>query len=217
MYLSADRSVAVWRCESEISQGRLGGRDGSNACTLIAIVLGRMFCRNESQLSVAFKKGTSPLKTSWLHALVNAIVDGNTIYDKHISLKSPCYLDVETACSLAESELKVARISEPLPVWFNSDFEDAPLATVEYQLLLFSLNEGRKCTILTSNGKSSVILSEGMGKLLLIDTHNDVLSNCGSKVVMGNVQQVSQFLKSEVYKFPENQRYGVLTQIEFLP
>ena len=64
---------------------------------------------------------------------------------------------------------------------------------------------------------SRVILSEGTGKLLLIDTHNDVLSNCGSKVVMGNVQQVSQFLKSEAYTFPENQRYGVLTQIEFLP
>ena len=39
-----------------------------------------------------------------------------------ISFKSPCYLDVETAFSLAESEQKVARISEPLPVWFNSDF-----------------------------------------------------------------------------------------------
>lgn len=142
MYLSADRSIA------EISQARLGGRDGSNACTLIAIVLGRMFCRNESQLFVSFQKGTSsPLNTSWLHALANAIVDGNTIYDKHMSNKSPCLLDVETACSLAESELKVARICEPLPVWFNSDFECAPLATIEYQLFLFSLNEGRNCTM----------------------------------------------------------------------
>ena len=61
---------------------------------------------------------------------------------KHISLKSPCYLDVETACSLAESELKVARISEPLPVWFNSDFDDAPLATIEHQLLLFHIMKG---------------------------------------------------------------------------
>lgn len=83
MYLSADRFIAVWRCELEISQGRLGARDGSNALTLIAIVLGRMFCRNESQLSVSFQKGTSPLKTSRLHALANATVDGNTIYDNH--------------------------------------------------------------------------------------------------------------------------------------
>lgn len=217
MYLSADR-IAVWRCKSEISQARLGGRDGSNACTSIAIVLGRMFCRNESQLFVSFQKGTSsPLNTSWLHALANAIVDGNTIYDKHMSNKSPCLLDVETACSLAESELKVARICEPLPVWFNSDFECAPLATIEYQLFLFSLNEGRNCTILTSNGKSSVILSKGTGKLLLVDTHNDVLSNCGSQFVVGNVQQVSQFLKREACKFPEKRRYGVLTMIEFLP
>ena len=96
-YLSANRSIAVWRCESEISQARLRGSDGRNACTLIAIVLGRMFCRNESQLSVLFQKGENPLKTSWFHALANAIVDGNTIYDQYILLKSPRYVDVETA------------------------------------------------------------------------------------------------------------------------
>ena len=37
---------------SKISQGHLGGRDGSNACTLIAISLGRMFCLNESELAI---------------------------------------------------------------------------------------------------------------------------------------------------------------------
>lgn len=111
----------------------------------------------------------------------------------------------------------MARISEPLPVWFDSDFEDTPLATIEYQLFLFSLNEGKNCTILTFNGKSSVILSEGAGKHLLLDIHNNVSSNCGSQIVMGNVQQVSQFLKRQVYNFPKKQRYGVLTPVEFLP
>ena len=176
-----------------------------------------MFCRNESQRSVLFQKGANPLKMSWFHALANAIVEGNTIYDQYISLKSPCYLDVETACSLAKSELKVARISEPLPVWFDSDFEDAPLATIEYQLFLFSLNKGKKSIILTFSEKSMVILSEGTGKLLLIVTHHDILSNCGSKIVIGNVQQISQYLKPMDCNFPAKQRYGVLTPIEFLP
>ena len=204
----------MWK---KICQARLGGRDGSNVCTLIAIVLGRKFCRNESQLTVSFKKGTNPLKTSWFHALANAIVDGNTIYDQEISFKSPCYLDVQTACSLAESELKVARISEPLPVWFDSEFEESPLATIDYQLFLFSLNKGKKCTTLTFSGTFMVILSEGTGKLLRIDAHHDILSDCGSKIVLGNVQQISQYLKRVTCNFPEKQRYGVLTPIEFLP
>ena len=69
-------TIAVWRCKCQLSQAQLGGRDGSNACTLIAIVSGRMFCLNEGQLSA----GTSnPLKNSWFHAFANAIVDGNNV------------------------------------------------------------------------------------------------------------------------------------------
>lgn len=104
-----------------------------------------------------------------------------------------------------------------MPVWFNSDFDSAPLATTEYQLLLFFLNEGRKCTILTSNGKSSAILSEGTGKLLVLDTHDDILSNSGAQFIVGNVQQISDFLKKEACKVVEKLWYGVLTMVEFLP
>ena len=71
--------------------------------------------------------------------------------------------------------------------------------------------------IFSVHGFLHLSVSEGIGKLLPTDTHNDVLSNCGSQIVIGNVQQVSQFLKREAYKFPEKQRYGVLTPIEFLP
>ncbi len=176
-----------------------------------------MFCRRESELFIPVKGSSDPLKTSWFHALTNAIIDGNTIYDKHVPCKSPCFLDVESACSLDQSELKVKRVCEPLPVWFNSDFDSAPLATIEYQLLLFSLSEGRKCTILTSSGKSSAILSEGTGKLLVLDTHDDVLSNSGAQFIVGNVQKISDFLKKEACKVVEKLQYGVLTMVEFLP
>ena len=140
-----------------------------------------------------------------------------TMYDKNMSGQSSCigYLEVEAACLLAPRELKVCHIFEPLPVWFTEDL-DPVSATIDYQLLLFSLKERKQCSTLTSNGKSSVILSEGNGKLMLIDTHNDILSNCGSNFVTGNVQQLAQLLRKEALQFPYKLRYGVLTVVEFL-
>ena len=73
-------AIQVWRCKPQISQGHLGGRDGSNSCTLIAIIPGRMFCLSESELAIP-NQNSNPLKNSWVHALANAIVDGNTVYD----------------------------------------------------------------------------------------------------------------------------------------
>ena len=157
-------------------------------------------------------------KNSWVHALANAIVDGNTVYDKNIlnqQIPPACYLDVETACTLARKEFKIATVNETLPVWFQ-DSDDSPLATIDYQLFLFSLKKGKHCSILTSNDKWSVILSEGKGKLFLIDTHYDILSGSGSKFVLGNAQGLSEFIRKEARQFTKKLRYGVLTMIEFL-
>ena len=39
-----------------------------------------MFCLSESELAIP-NQNSNPLKNSWVHALANAIVDGNTVYD----------------------------------------------------------------------------------------------------------------------------------------
>ena len=112
-YLFAE-AIQVWRCKPQISEGHLGRRDGSNSCTLIAIILGRMFCLSESELAIP-NQNSNPLKNSWVHALANAIVDGKTVYGKNIlnqQISPACYLDVETACTLARKECKIATVNE---------------------------------------------------------------------------------------------------------
>ena len=42
-----------------------------------------MLCLSESELAIP-NQNSNPLKNSWVHALANAIVDGNTVYDKNI-------------------------------------------------------------------------------------------------------------------------------------
>lgn len=102
-----------------------------------------MFCLSESELAIP-NQNSNPLKNSWVHTLANAIVDGNTVYDKNIlnqQISPACHLDVETACTPAWKEFKIATVNEPLPVWFQ-DSDDSPLATIDYQLFLFSLKKG---------------------------------------------------------------------------
>ena len=128
------------------------GRDGSNSCTLIAIILGRMFYLSESELAIP-NQNSNPLKNYWVHALAHAIVDGNTVYEQNIlnqQISPACYKHL--AHSLGKS-LKL--------IQFLQDSDDSPLATTDYQLFLFSFKKGKHCSILTSNGKSSVIVSEG--------------------------------------------------------
>ena len=73
-----------------------------------------MFCLSESELAIP-NQNSNPLKNYWVHALANAIVDGKTVYGKNIlnqQISPACYLDVETACTLARKECKIATVNE---------------------------------------------------------------------------------------------------------
>lgn len=59
-----------------ISQSCLGGRNGSNACILIAIFVGNYFLRN-----MLPNISSIVLPVEWSSAVVNCINDGNTLYD----------------------------------------------------------------------------------------------------------------------------------------
>ena len=105
-------AIQVWRCKPQISQGHLGGRDGSNSCTLIAIIPGRMFCLSESELAIP-NQNSNPLKNSWVHALANAIVDGNTVYDKNIlnqQIPPACYLMLKQLAHSLGNSLKLLQL-----------------------------------------------------------------------------------------------------------
>jgi len=61
---------------SSISQSPLGGRNGSNACTLIAIFVGNYFLKN---MLPAVNSIVLPKECTL--GVVNCINEGNTLYD----------------------------------------------------------------------------------------------------------------------------------------
>lgn len=73
-----------WFFHSTISQSKIHGRTGSNACTLIALMYSKWFYSSNVDIPVI----TSPLTQTWVYQIiVQGILLGNRIYDS-ITLNS---------------------------------------------------------------------------------------------------------------------------------
>ena len=89
---------------SSISQSSLGGRNGSNACTLIAFFVGNYFLKN---MLPAINSIVLPKE--WSLAVVNCINDGNTPYDVVFEGQA-INLDVEDAFQNFAEELQLGTV-----------------------------------------------------------------------------------------------------------
>ena len=89
-----------------ISQSSSGGRNESNACSLIAIFVGNYFLRN--MLPVI---NTITLPAAWGLAVINCIADGNTLYDLAFEGQG-IYLDVQDAFENFSEKLQIGTYDE---------------------------------------------------------------------------------------------------------
>ena len=92
--------VLVWITNGQLSQGRLNGRRGSSACTIICILLAEMV----SESSVLSLPHLRSLNKDWYFVIVKAINDGNSICDKNVSALGTV-LDVEDVSDLFKRKL----------------------------------------------------------------------------------------------------------------
>jgi len=96
------RSMLLFAFPTMISQSELAGRQGSNACTIIAVKFGTYCYNHKLDLSLLWNE----LPQSWTGILINAICDGNALYDDLYS-NTAVFLDVEDVAQSAGSECQV--------------------------------------------------------------------------------------------------------------
>lgn len=200
--------VFIWTTNPQFTQGRLGGRNGSSSCTIITALLAQSFS-GSSQLSFPHHRS---LSNAWCPAVANAIVEGNHIYDSNCYINKPGALldviDVAQILNRNNHEVNISA-SEALPVWLSA-FTEPISCTLKFHLEEFSRKKGKNSAVFVCSKKSRLIVSEGTGSLLVVDTHSHPEIRSGTIFVFGNASQVSSYL-AKINK----DAFGTLTEVKF--
>lgn len=178
--------VFCWRLPCTISQGTYKGRNGSNACSLISLLIGHIFCKTKTQL---------PTKQSALPDDIIAVVCcsmelGNRVYDLCRDNLPSRFLSVQEAASVLETWLSCT-VRNVLPVRLQDPHEKS---TMSGQLKLAMASHDSSTSFLIINEKTSFFLTTSNEEVMYIDTHSH--PSCGAVVVLSTLQQLSNFCKA---------------------
>ena len=66
--------VNFWKLRPFLSQSTIRGRQGSNACTLISLLLAKTYMTNIQLVQLV---DSQPLNQSWIVALVSCMLEAN--------------------------------------------------------------------------------------------------------------------------------------------
>lgn len=200
--------VLVWTTNGQLSQGQLNGRRGSSACTIVCILLAEMV----SESSVLSLPHLQSLNKDWYFAVVKAINCGNSIYDKHVSALGTL-LDVEDVSDLFKRKLdKHFDVSETKPVWL-SQFTDPFMCTLMFNLKQFSLKRGKKFALFICKGSTVLIVGDGSGYVLVVDTHFHPDLSSGTVFIYGITCAVASYLSRKYHN--KTCSVGTLTEVSF--
>lgn len=101
------------------AQSTMGERQGSNACTVIAVRLGAYCVHYNLDVSLLWKQ----LPQLWTSSFINAICDGNDIYDD-VYGDTAVYLDVEDVVQTVGTECYLQSVSSIFGYTDANDFPD---------------------------------------------------------------------------------------------
>lgn len=158
-------SINFYHFPREICQSYYGGRNGSNACTVIAVLIARTFCCGDIK-----PQQTENLNDTWINLFSSCIAEGNRLYDTLINSKQQgvIYLSVEDVVEEFGNNLQVKNLGCSLPVSFISETETA---TVGFQLERLQKLHERLAVVFIKDSRSGVFLFDKDGSLLFSDSH----------------------------------------------
>ena len=200
-------SINFYHFPREISQSYYGGRNGSNACTVIAVLIARTFCCGSIK-----PQQTESLKDSWINFVSSCIAEGNRLYDMLINSKKQgaIYLSVEDVVEELGNTLQVKNLGCSLPVSFVSETETA---TIGFQLERLQKLHERLAVIFIKDSRSGVFLFDKDGPLLFADSHP--YGSGGAMLVCTSDVSELVMLLAEILHMVSLEGLGTLTPVYF--
>ena len=200
--------VIYWHFPKTISQSYYGGRNGSNACTIIAMLIARTFYL--SDLAAPLPR---ILPEEWFRVFVNCISEGNRLYDSIVKEKGEgsITLAVDDVAENFGQDFEVSHIGCPLPVTFKSDITTE---TLLFQLGKHKAGNERQCLIFIKDFRTGVFLIQKDGTLLFADSHP--YGSGGAILVClpsGSVHNLCKFLQAVLLSRTDT--LGTITSVKF--
>ena len=114
--------VSCWRLPNTMSQGVYKGRNGSNACSLISLLIGHVFYKTKTRLPTQLVA----LPDHIITAVCGCMEIGNRVYDLCRHNLPSRYLSVQEASSVLETWLSCT-IGDVLPVRLQDPHEHSTM------------------------------------------------------------------------------------------
>ena len=193
----------TWHFPKPLSQSTIGGRNGSNGCTFIALSVAKLFYTFPPNSISPMQ----PLNQTLVHHTVSGMLMGN-VYDS-INNGVPQMYGVRQALSHLNFMGSVSAGIE-LPVSISK--EQVPSASLPYHLNLASQQPKTACFLILCD-KTVVFIPLAPNHVLLVDSHDHGMS--GAFVALCDLRHIYELL--DWFKSINRFQYtlGTVTQVAF--
>ena len=201
-------SLCIFSFPANIAQSTAGDRQGSNACTIIAVKFGDYCKQQKLDISLLWNQ----LPNVWVESFVNAICDGNAIYDELYG-DTAVHLDVEDVVNEVGQDFHVQSAYQL--VGFTSANEYSDLVG-HISGAMHSSTTDLYGVIIGCN-KSVGLLVKPNGLCAIVDSHEHVLSKGGGMIIMADhpkkaILDYAKSLSNQGY----NLNQGTLTWVHYV-
>ena len=198
------QKFTTWHFPRPLSQSTIGGRNGSNGCTFIALSITKLFYT----FTPNSINPMQPLNQTLVHHTVSGMLMGNNVYDR-INSGIPQMYGVREAISHL-NYMGNASAGIELPVSISK--EQVPSASLPYHLELASQQPKTACFLILCD-KTVVFIPLAPNYVLLVDSHDHGLS--GAFVALCNLCHIYELL--DWFKSINQLQYtlGTVTQVAF--
>ena len=172
-----------WKFPVEISQSTLEGRNGSSACSVIALIFAHGVWHERLNL-----QPTRELCPLWAMLLCASIRVGNRLYDRCRCSLPQCFLSASEGATVAEHCVSVS-VHSPLAVRV---YDDHAPTTLVHQLSALCDGSHRNAALLTANEKTVLFLALAGQSIALVDSHRH--GDHGAKILLGRQRFLDQFV-----------------------
>ena len=146
---------------ANLSQSTIGGREGSNACTLIASMVGYHFVK----LGLP-EPTSSTLPSQWFEVVVDSMLEGNALHDLLFDGEAR-NLDIEDAVESCGNDLHISTYDQPI----GFDLRNGDLSPLFHSLQARVTHHERQVAVLIYGDQSVAVLMWETGAFAIIDSH----------------------------------------------